>query len=129
MPPFVQILIPHLKVHCKGTCIPPEVASRTVQAPFLFKCCRVGYNKEANRLEIRKGEYVGKTITAALGNEATMQDAAYGDSLPVEICIGEDSELAGKNSRCLTAIDFTFSVNRFSRLKEKNLGNMINSTF
>jgi len=93
MPPFVQILIPHLKAHCKGTYIPPEVASRTVQAPFLFKCCRVGYNKEANRLEIRKGEYVGKTITAALGNETTMQDDAYGDSLPVEICIGEDDEL------------------------------------
>jgi len=126
MPPFVQILIPHLKAHCKGTYIPPEVASRTVQAPFLFKCCRVGYNKEANRLEIRKGEYVGKTITAALGNETTMQDAAYGDSLPVEICIGEDGELEGKNSRCLTAIDLTFSVNRLNKLKEKNLRNMIN---
>ena len=98
MPPFVQILIPHIKAHCKGTHIPPEVASRTVRAPFLFKCCRVGYNKEANRLEIRKGEYVGKTVTAELGHETKMQDAEYGDSLPVEIYVDEDGGLAGQSN-------------------------------
>ena len=88
MPPIVQILIPHLKAHFKGTYIPPEVAARTVRAPFLFKCCRVGYNKEDNRLEIRKGEYVGKTVTAVL-------DAEYGDLLPVEIYRDEFDDLSG----------------------------------
>lgn len=103
MPPLVQLLIPHLNVHSKGTYIPPEVASRTVRAPFLFKCCRVGYNKEANRLEIRKGEYVGKTVTAQLDYATT--DAEYGESLPVEICMDDDLDLSGQGSRYTIAIE------------------------
>jgi len=87
--------MPHLKAHFKGTYIPPQVAARTVRAPFLFKCCRVGYNKEANRLEISKGEYVGKTVTAGLDHATNMQDAEYGDSLPVEINTDEFGELSG----------------------------------
>ena len=110
MPPFVQILIPHLKAHFKGTYIPPEVASRTVPAPFLFKCCRVGYNKEANRLEIRKGEFVGKTVTAQLDYATKMQNVEYGESLPVEIRTDEDLDLSGQRSRCVIAIE--------TRLKE-----------
>ena len=105
MPPFVQILMPHLKAHFKGTYIPPEVASRTVRAPFLFKCCRVGYNKEVNRLEIRKGEYVGKTVTADLDHSTKMQDSEYGDSLPVEIYTDEDGDLSGQSNRCIIAIE------------------------
>ena len=96
MPPFVQILIPHLKAHLKGTFIPPEVASRTVRVPFLFKCCRVGYNKEANRLEIRKGEYVGKTVSAESGCATRMQDTEYRNPLPVEISTDEDDDLSGQ---------------------------------
>lgn len=102
MPPFVQILIPHLKAHFKGTLIPPEVASRTVRAPFLFKCCRVRYNKEANRLEIRKGEYVGKTVTAQLDYPTT--DAESGEFLPVEIGTDDDLDLIGQRSRCIIVI-------------------------
>ena len=105
MPPFVQILLPHLKAHCKGTYIPPEVASRTIRAPFLFKCCRVGYNKEVNRLEIRKGEYVGKTVTADLDHPTKMQDSECGDSLPVEIYTDEDGDLSGQNNKCIIAIE------------------------
>ena len=104
MPPFVQILIPHLKAHYKGTFIPPEVASRTVRAPFLFKCCHVGYNTEANRLEIRKGEYVGKTVSAEPVSATRLQDAQYGDPLPVEISTDEDVDLSGEGNRCITAI-------------------------
>ena len=40
----------------------PDAAARDTQALFLFKCYRVDYNKETNRLEIRKGEYVGKEL-------------------------------------------------------------------
>ena len=104
MPPFVQILIPHLKAHFKGTFIPPEVASRTVRAPFLFKCCHVGYNKEANRLEIRKGEYVGKTVSVQSGWATRMQDADFGDPLPVEMSTDEDGDLSGHSNKCLTVI-------------------------
>ena len=102
MPPFVQILIPHLKAHLKGTFIPPEVTTRTVQAPFLFKCCRVGYNKEANRLEICKGEYVGKTVSAESGCATGIQDTEYRDPLPVEISTDEDGDLSGQSDRCIT---------------------------
>ena len=105
MPSFVQILIPHLKAHFKGTYIPPEVASRTVPAPFLFKCCRVGYNKEANRLEILKGEFVGKAVTAQLDYATKMQNAEYGEYLPVEIRTDEDLDLSGQRSRCVIAIE------------------------
>ena len=35
--------------------------SRSSPAPILFKCCRVDFNKETNRLEIRKGEFISKT--------------------------------------------------------------------
>ena len=98
IPPFVQILIPYLKAHFKGTYIPPEVASRTVRAPFLFKCCRIGYNKETNRLEIRRGEYVGKTVAAELDPPNKMQE--YGDYLPVEIYMDNDGDLSGQSNRC-----------------------------
>lgn len=42
--------------------IPPGVTARNFQAPLLFKWCRVEYNKKTNRLEIPKGEYIGKTL-------------------------------------------------------------------
>ena len=103
MPPLVQILIPHLRAHFTATYIPPEVASRTVRAPFLFKCCRVKYNKEANRLEIRKGEYVGKTVTAQLDYVTT--DDEYGESLPVEIRTDDDLDLSGQRTKCIIAIE------------------------
>ena len=46
-----------------GKCkIPPKIARRNTRGPFLFKCCRVIYNKEKNRLELPRGELVGKTI-------------------------------------------------------------------
>ncbi|PFX29859.1 uncharacterized protein LOC111324274 [Stylophora pistillata] len=42
---------------------PSELASRTANAPLLYKCCNVDYIKGENRLEIRKGEFVGEVVT------------------------------------------------------------------
>ncbi|KAL9985268.1 hypothetical protein ACROYT_G007648 [Oculina patagonica] len=98
MPPFANILMPNVKMNYTGTYIPPEVASRSSQAPFLFKCCRVRYNKEINRLEVCKGEYVGKKVTAELGN---VQDSEYVDIM-VDLDTDEDDDL----SDSLTAQDF-----------------------
>ena len=72
-----------MRIHAGHTYIPPDAAARNTQAPNLFKCCHVDYNKETNRLEIRKGEYVGKVVThhriiGAPGNE---EDAEYDDIL------------------------------------------------
>ena len=52
-----------MTIHARHTSIPPDAAKKNSQAPFLFKCCRVDYNKETNRLEICKGEYAGNVVT------------------------------------------------------------------
>ncbi|CAH3026268.1 unnamed protein product [Porites evermanni] len=40
---------------------PSNIATRNnSRGPFLFKCCRVVYNKETNRLELPEEEVVGK---------------------------------------------------------------------
>ena len=93
--------MPNAKVPYKGTYIPPAVASRTSQAPFLFKCCRVGYDKETNRLEIRKGEYVGKKISTELGsltNEHDSEDI----QITVDVVPDEYDDLSGESSRYVT---------------------------
>lgn len=41
---------------------PPGLATRTSEAPFLFKCCHVELDKETNRLEIREGEFIKKIV-------------------------------------------------------------------
>ena len=50
---------------------PPGVAARNFQGPLLFKWCRVEYNKKTNRLEIPKGEYIGKTFYQSRSAEST----------------------------------------------------------
>lgn len=39
-----------------------EIPRRDSKAPILFRCCYVNYIKEENRLEISKGEFVGKSV-------------------------------------------------------------------
>ncbi|KAJ7394053.1 hypothetical protein OS493_003726 [Desmophyllum pertusum] len=79
--PIFKILKPS-KIHYKGTYIPPEMATRTSKGPFLFKCNHVEYNDELNRLEIKKGEFVGKTIQVHrdAGHDQE-EDAEYNDTL------------------------------------------------
>ena len=64
IPPQLQFLNLNrnspLKIHVRDTYFPPDAAARNSQAPLLFKCCPVDYDKKTNRLEIHKGEYVGK---------------------------------------------------------------------
>ena len=64
----------------------PKVASRPAHAPLLYKCCAVDYIKEENRLEIRKGEYVGKVVTRDTTAEGLVKrdDEDY-DNTMVEI--------------------------------------------
>lgn len=42
---------------------------RHSRAPFLFKFCRVAYNKEGKRLQIDDGEFVGKQFRSRGGYE------------------------------------------------------------
>ena len=80
------------------THIRPDAAARNTEAPFLFKCCRVDYNKETNRLEIFKGEYVGKVVThhRAVDAPFSEEDAECDDTL-VETT--DQTDLPGKCNR------------------------------
>ena len=66
IPPQLQFLNLNrnspLKIHVRDTYFPPDAAARNSQAPLLFKCCPVDYDKKTNRLEIRKTEYVGNVL-------------------------------------------------------------------
>ena len=87
-----------MRIHAKHSYIPPDAAARNSQAPFLFKCCRVDYNKETNRLEICKREYVGKVVTQHRDVDApcSEEDAEY-DGILVEAT--DQTDLPGKCSR------------------------------
>ena len=83
---FAKFLMPNKKskshLYYKGKYIPPEVASRNSESPFLFKCCQVDVIKEGTGLEIRKGEYVGKTVTRdVFDNTAADEDPDYNNTL------------------------------------------------
>ena len=88
----------HILAQLKGTfkkCnIPPKMATRNTRGPFLFKCCRVAYNKEKNRLELPKEEVVGKNIFR--GDEDDKDDEEYKNSA-VSLEEGEETDLTGKS--------------------------------
>ncbi|XP_058943482.1 uncharacterized protein [Pocillopora verrucosa] len=50
------------KRHYRVTSYFGEMPSRDFKAPILFRCCNVKYIKEENRLEIPKGEFVGRSV-------------------------------------------------------------------
>ena len=97
LPPHLQFLSLHrnspLRFHARETYFPPDASARNSQAPFLFKCCHVDYHKGTNRLEISKGEYVGKVvkrdIEATYSEEET--DAEDYDDTMVETTDQTDS--------------------------------------
>ena len=101
LPPSLQFLNLNrnspLRIRPTETYIPPA-AMRNSQAPFLFKCCRVDYNKETNRLEIRKGDYVGKVVTQASDVDTTgSEEDAVDDDILVET--RDQTDLPGKCNR------------------------------
>ncbi|XP_078357190.1 uncharacterized protein LOC144642066 [Oculina patagonica] len=107
LPPYLQFIMgnrdPIARLHYKSDYTPPEAVVSNSEAPFLFKCCRVDYNKETNRLEIRKGEYVGKTIERAMGdtpNESNEEEDEYDDTL---VDATDQTDL----SDCLTTKDIS----------------------
>lgn len=46
--------------HVTKTKVPPPMVKRGSRAPFLFKFCRVVYDREIKRLRIRDGDFVGR---------------------------------------------------------------------
>ena len=82
----------HLKGTIRMTDIPPTIATRkNTRGPFLFQCCRVVFNKETNRLELPKGEVVGKTVRCKEDEE---EEAEY-ENTAVSLEEDEESKLTG----------------------------------
>ena len=47
---------------------------------------------------------MGKTVSVQSGWATRMQDADFGDPLPVEMSTDEDGDLSGHSNKCLTVI-------------------------
>ena len=86
-----------LRIHASDVYFPPDAAARNSKAPFLFKCCKVNYNKETNRLEIPKGEYVGKVVIQHRDVDATCEEDSEYDDTVVETT--DQTDLPGKCNR------------------------------
>lgn len=63
--------------HISKKSTPPRMVERKSRAPFLFKFCRVVYDKENKRLDIQDGEFVGSTVRSHRG--LTRSDVAISD--------------------------------------------------
>ena len=80
----------------KNVNIPPNIATRAnTRGPFLFQCCRVVLNKETNRLELPKGEVVGKTVRSK-----DEEKEAENENTAVSLVEDKESNLMGKISIC-----------------------------
>ena len=67
IPGFVHSQI---KGKYKNVNIPPNIATRAnTRGPILFQCCRVVLNKDKNRLELPKGEFVGRPVNRCKEDE------------------------------------------------------------
>lgn len=53
--------------HVTTTSVPPPMVKRLSRAPFLFKFCRVVYEKECKVLRLQDGEFVGRHFRSARG--------------------------------------------------------------
>ena len=87
----LSTLFAQLKGTIRMTDIPPNIAPRkNNRGPFLFQCCRVVFNKETNRLELPKGEIVGKTVRC----KEEEKEAEY-ENTAVSLVEDEESNLTG----------------------------------
>ena len=89
-------VLSQIKGKYKNVNIPPNIATRAnTRGPFLFQCCRVVLNKETNRLELPKGEVVGKTVRS---KEEEKEDEY--ENTAVSLVEDKESNLMGKISIC-----------------------------
>ena len=76
--------------------IPPNIATRAnTCGPILFQCCRVVLNKDKNRLELPKGEVVGRPV-----NRCKEDEEEESKNTAVSLVDDMDSYLIGKINIC-----------------------------
>ena len=88
--------IPQLKAKLTGTfkkgTVPPKAIKRNTRGPVYFKCIPVVYDEEG-RMKIPKGEFAGKSVHRAVGDEDNKE---YSETtLALESFENEDMNLAG----------------------------------
>ncbi|XP_073240249.1 uncharacterized protein [Porites lutea] len=70
-------VLSQIKGTYKNVTIPPNIATRAnTRGPILFQCCRVVLNKDKNRLELPKGEFVGKPVNRGKEEEEEYKNTA-----------------------------------------------------
>ena len=89
--------IPQLKAKLKGTfkkgTVPPKALKRNTRGPVYFQCIPVVYDKKEGRMKIPKGEFAGKSVQRAVGDEDNKE---YSETtLALESFENEDMNLAG----------------------------------
>ena len=84
-----------MKGHFKKVVIPQKLAERNNRGPVLFKCCRVVFNKQTNKLELPEGEDVGIAVHRDLED----YEAEEHKNTTVGLKEDEESDLAGMNPR------------------------------
>ena len=100
----IDAFLAKLKGHLKKVVIPPKLAERNNRGPVLFKCCRVVFNKQTNKLELPKGEDVG--ITRDLED----YEAEEHKNTTVGLKEDEESDLAGMSPRGSSGKGYLFQA-------------------
>ena len=96
----------------KNVTLPPNIATRAnTRGPILFQCCRVVLNKDKNRLELPKGEVVGKPV-----NRCKEDEKAEHKNTAVSFVDDMESYLIGKIN-----IIYLFSVKLFWTFSDQPL--------
>ena len=91
----IEAFLAKLKGHLKKVVIPQKLAERHNRGPVLFKCCRVVFNKQTNKLELLEGEDVGIAVHRDLDD----YEAEEHKNTTVGLKEDEESDLAGMNPR------------------------------
>lgn len=91
----IEAFLAKLKGHLKKVVIPQKLAERNNRGPVLFKCCRVVFNKQTNKLELLEGEDVGIAVHRDLED----YEAEEHKNTTVGLKEDEESDLAGMNPR------------------------------
>ena len=91
----IETFLAKLTGHLKKVVIPQKLAERNNRGPVLFKCCRVVFNKQTNKLELPEGEDVGIAVHRDLED----YEAEEHKNTTVGLKEDEESDLAGMNPR------------------------------
>ena len=91
----IDAFLAKLKGHLKEVVIPPKLAERNNRGPVLFKCCRVVFNKQTNKLELPEGEDVGTAVTRLFED----YEAEEHKNTIVGLKEDEESDLVGMSPR------------------------------